>query len=334
MINFFILVSLINLIFLFFFNPISIFYNQFDHPDFKRKLQKKPISLLGGFLIIANIFLIIFFDKFFFNILDYELFNNLFNFFIFLLLVLTFFLLGFLDDKFKISANKKLFLTISFLSILFYFDRTLLIKELSFSFFSKNIFLGNYSYFFTILCFLLFINAFNMLDGINGQAGTYGLFLLFIFLTKNILPLFVIGMIICLIIFLLLNFNNKTFLGDSGSLTLGFLFSYLFVKSYAVNKFYADEIFLIMCVPGFDLLRLAITRLYKKKHPFKADSFHMHHLILKKLKFFKTFILIQTLLFSPYLIYKFFNNFLFAFLFILFVYSLLIVKFNQKIKNE
>ena len=38
----------------------------------------------------------------------------------------------------------------------------------------------------------------------------------------------------------------------------------------------------------------------------------------------------QTLLFSPYLIYKFFNNFLFSFLFVLFVYSLLIVKFNQK----
>lgn len=295
-----------------------------------RENFKKPISLLGGFLIIANIFLIIFFDKFFFNILDYELFNNLYNFFIFLLLVLTFFLLGFLDDKFKISANKKLFLTISFLSILFYFDRTLLIKELSFSFFSKNIFLGNYSYFFTILCFLLFINAFNMLDGINGQAGTYGLFVLFIFLTKNILPLFIIGLVICLLIFLLLNFNNKTFLGDSGSLTLGFLFSYLFVKSYAANKFYADEIFLIMCVPGFDLLRLAITRLYKNKHPFKADNFHMHHLILKKLKFFKTFVLIQALLFSPYLIYKFFNNFLFAFLFVLSVYSLLMVKFNQK----
>ena len=138
MISFFILVSLINLIFLFFFNSISKFYNQFDHPDFKRKLQKKPISLLGGFFVIANIFLIIFFDKFFFFILDYELFNNLLNFFIFLSLVLTFFLLGFFDDKFKISANKKLFITILFLSILFYFDRTLLIKELSFSFFPKK----------------------------------------------------------------------------------------------------------------------------------------------------------------------------------------------------
>ena len=330
MISFIFLILLFNLFFLFFFNFLSKLYNQFDYPDLKRKFQKKPISLLGGFFIISNIFLIIVFDKLFFSIIEYKIFYSFFNFFIFLSLILAFFMLGFFDDKLKISANKKLFLTFIFLSILFYFDRSLLIKELSFSFFYKKITLGNYSYFFTILCFLLFINAFNMLDGINGQAGTYGLFLLFILLTKNIMPLFTIGLVICILTFLLLNFNNKTYLGDSGSLTLGFLFSYLFVKSYSINKFYADEVFLIMCIPGFDLLRLAITRLYKKTHPFKADNFHMHHLIMKKLKFFKTFILIQILLFSPYLIYKIVNNFLFAFLLVLFAYSLLMIIFNQK----
>ena len=330
MISFVVLILLINLPFLFFFNYLSKFYNQFDYPDFKRKLQKKPISLLGGILITANIFLIIFFDKLIFQIIDYKIFYNFFNIFIFLSLILTFFLLGFFDDKFKISANKKLFLIFFFLSILFYFDRTLLIRELSFSFLDKKITLGNYSYFFTIFCFLLFINAFNMLDGINGQAATYGLFLILILLTKNILPQFMIAFLICLLTFLLLNFNNKTYLGDSGSLTLGFLFSYFFVKSYSFNRFYADEIFLIMCVPGFDLLRLAITRLYKKKHPFKADKLHMHHLIIKKLKFLKTFILIQVLLFSPYVIYKFINNFLFTLLFVLFFYSFLIFKFNKK----
>ena len=330
MISFVVLILLFNLFFIFFFNSLSKLYNQFDYPDLKRKFQKKPISLLGGFFIISNIFLIIVFDKLFFSIIEYKIFYSFFNFFIFLSLILAFFMLGFFDDKLKISANKKLFLTFIFLSILFYFDRSLLIKELSFSFFYKKITLGNYSYFFTILCFLLFINAFNMLDGINGQAGTYGLFLLFILLTKNIMPLFMIALVICILTFLLLNFNNKTYLGDSGSLSLGFLFSYLFVKSYSINKFYADEVFLIMCIPGFDLLRLAITRLYKMTHPFKADNLHMHHLIMKKLKFLKTFILIQILLFSPYLIYKIANNFLVSFLLVLFAYSLLMIRFNQK----
>ena len=330
MINLILLIIAINLIFILFFHPLSKFYNQYDYPDFKRKTQKKPISLLGGSLVVVNIFIIIFLDKFFFSFLDYKIFKSLFNFSLFLLLILAFFTLGFFDDKLKIQANKKLFFSFIFLSILFFFDKTLLIKELTFSFTNEKVFLGNYSFFFTILCFLLFINAFNMLDGINGQAGTYALFLIIILLTKNILPLFIIAFAFCLFAFLILNFSNKTYLGDSGSLTLAFLLSYLFVKSYSINAFYADEIFLIMSIPGFDLLRLAITRTCKKQHPFKADNLHIHHLAIKKLGFLKTFILLQILFLFPYLLYKAFGNFVYAFFLSLSVYIFLIVIFNKK----
>jgi UDP-GlcNAc:undecaprenyl-phosphate GlcNAc-1-phosphate transferase len=169
-----------------------------------------------------------------------------------------------------------------------------------------------------------------MLDGINGQAATYGLFLFFILLSKSILPLLIIVLIISLLSFLFLNLNSKTYLGDSGSLTLGFLLSYIFVKSYSLNKFYADEIFLIMSIPGYDLLRLALTRIFKKKHPFRADNFHMHHLLIKKVNFFKTYFLLQILMLSPYLLYKLLNSFYFAFFLSLFAYSLLIIIFNRK----
>jgi UDP-N-acetylmuramyl pentapeptide phosphotransferase/UDP-N-acetylglucosamine-1-phosphate transferase len=329
MIYFFIFIIAINLSFIFFFNFLSNLYNQFDYPDFKRKIQTKPVSLLGGTFVIINIFLVIFFDNFF-SIINYKFFNNLLNLYFFLFLTLGFFLLGFLDDKFNIGANKKLFLTFFFLSILFYVDNSLLIKNLNFSFFNKEIDLRGFSYFFTILCFLLFINAFNMLDGINGQAATYGLFLFFILLSKSILPLLIIVLIISLLSFLFLNLNSKTYLGDSGSLTLGFLLSYIFVKSYSLNKFYADEIFLIMSIPGYDLLRLALTRIFKKKHPFRADNFHMHHLLIKKVNFFKTYFLLQILMLSPYLLYKLLNSFYFAFFLSLFAYSLLIIIFNRK----
>jgi UDP-GlcNAc:undecaprenyl-phosphate GlcNAc-1-phosphate transferase len=330
MINLIILIIATNLIFILFFDSLSKFYNQYDYPDFKRKMQKKPISLLGGAFVVVNIFVIVFYDKFFFSFIDYKIFNSSFNLYLFLALILAFFTLGFFDDKLKIQANKKLFLALLFLSILFFFDKTLLIKELIFNFTNEKIFLGNYSYFFTFLCFLLFINAFNMLDGINGQAGTYALFLIIILLTKNILPLFIIAFAVCLFAFLLLNFSNKTYLGDSGSLTLGFLLSYLFVKSYSVNAFYAEEIFLIMSIPGFDLLRLAITRTCKKRHPFKADNLHIHHLVIKKLGFLKTFILLQILFLFPYLLYKVLSNFFYAFLLSLSAYIFLIVIFNKK----
>ena len=69
-------------------------------------------------------------------------------------------------------------------------------------------------------------------------------------------------------------------------LVLSFLISTLFIKNYnQLVTFTCDEIFLIMSIPGFDLLRLAITRTCKKQHPFKADNLHIHHLAIKK--FFK-----------------------------------------------
>ena len=81
-------------------------------------------------------------------------------------------------------------------------------------------------------------------------------------------------LIISLIFILILNFNNKTYLGDSGSLFLGFLIAFIFIKSYNLgNKFYADEIFLIMSIPGYELLRLSIERIIKKDYPDEQCNF-------------------------------------------------------------
>ena len=54
----------------------------------------------------------------------------------------------------------------------------LYLKNINFSFLDKNYNIGNYSYILTVLCYLLFINACNMFDGINIQSGSY--FLTFI----------------------------------------------------------------------------------------------------------------------------------------------------------
>ena len=52
------------------------------------------------------------------------------------------------------------------------------------------------------------------------------------------------------------------FLGDSGTILLGFVISYFFIKSYNLGfKIYSDEIFLIMMIPGFELVRLAIQEI-------------------------------------------------------------------------
>jgi hypothetical protein len=117
-----------------------------------------------------------------------------------------------------------------------------------------------------------------MFDGINLQCVSYSLliFIVFLIYIKNI---FFIYFIIPLICFLFLNYLNKCFLGNSGSALLAFIISVLCIKLHNINKFFADDIFLLMCIPGYELLRLAFVRLLKKKHPFYPDRDHIHHLI-------------------------------------------------------
>ena len=82
------------------------------------------------------------------------------------------------------------------------------------------------------------------------------------------------------------------FLGDSGSLILGFLISYICIKAYNQNFInHADEIFLIMSIPGYELLRLFIKRISIGRNPFSADSNHIHHYLINKFSHIKTFFL-------------------------------------------
>jgi UDP-N-acetylmuramyl pentapeptide phosphotransferase/UDP-N-acetylglucosamine-1-phosphate transferase len=109
------------------------------------------------------------------------------------------------------------------------------------------------------------------------------------------------------------------------------MISYIFIKLYNTNKlFLADEIFLIMSVPGYELLRLAIQRIFNKKHPFLPDNNHIHHLIGQKYKFIVKFFIIQFILIFPYLFYIFFNHFFFSFLISLFLYTVSVVYFYKE----
>ena len=230
-------------------------------------------------------------------------------------------MVGLIDDKFKLNANLKLLITAISIIISLYLDKDILLNNINFSFSNKTILLGNFNYFVTVLCFLLFINAYNMLDGINGQASCYAIFIFIIFILKGILVLFFLTLVLVLIFFLFLNFKNKSYLGESGSLVISYIICYIFIKNYnIVHNFTADEIFLIMCIPGYDLLRLAIQRIILKKHPFSSDNLHIHHLVIKKWGFLKTFFTIQLLLVFPYLTYYLVNNFLISLTLSLLIY--------------
>jgi UDP-N-acetylmuramyl pentapeptide phosphotransferase/UDP-N-acetylglucosamine-1-phosphate transferase len=327
---FFIVIVFINFFISYFYKPIASIYNLYDKPDFKRKLHKKKIPLLGGLFLSINLLLIIFLSFIYPETLDGNFFNNIKNYFSFFFISISFYFLGLIDDKYKLSPNFKLIAMVIFISIALFLDKDILLKNLNFLYFDYSLNLSNYTYFFTVFCFLLFINAFNMLDGINGQAATYFLFIMLLFLSKAILTNLVFVFAAYALFFLRLNFKNKTFLGDSGSLPLAFIISYLFIKSYNLGyKFSVEEIYLIMSVPGYELLRLAISRILNKKHPFEADNLHLHHLILAKKKFLKTFLIIQFLLIFPYILLHLSNSFLFSLFGNLLIYFIIVYNFKK-----
>jgi UDP-GlcNAc:undecaprenyl-phosphate GlcNAc-1-phosphate transferase len=323
MINFFFLFIINLFIIFFFFEPLVSILNCYDHPNNLRKIHKKKIAKVGGFLIIVNILL--------FYIISFKSTVILKDDIFFILGCVLFFLLGYFDDKFDINAYLKFFFQIIFILLLIILNNDLSINSIYISFLEKKILLGEFSIFFTILCYLLFINAFNMLDGINISAGIYAsLLLVFLYLHENNI-IFII-LIISLLFFLIKNYQNELFLGNNGSYLLGFILSFFFIDLNRTKIISAEEIFLAMIVPGLDMLRLYIQRTFNKKNPFKADLNHLHHILLKKFNYNNAIIYLSLILLTPLFLNTFFTNSqkIYLIIFIIFTYYALIIYLLKK----
>lgn len=149
-------------------------------------------------------------------------------------------------------------------------------------------------YTFTVLAITGITNAFNLIDGIDGLAGGLGfmsLVILGIFLTlcgdSNIA---VIGFALSggLLGFLYYNFNPaKIFMGDTGSLVLGFVTAVLCIKLIQLNAGLALPVLphapifalSVVLIPVFDTLRVFALRIWSGRSPFSPDKNHIHHLL-------------------------------------------------------
>mgnify|MGYP001212736619 CR=1 FL=1 len=306
--------NLFLILFVFFLNkPLSNLINISDIPN-KRKSHKKPIPLIGGIII----FIIILINFLFFKKINDKIFY----------LSTAFFIIGLIDDKFSLSAKIRLF----FLSIFSYFylsNFTILnIAFLNFEDYGKIYLFLQASIFFTILCLLLFQNSMNMIDGINGlSGGIFTILFLFIFFKSNYEIIYLI-IVFTLILFLIFNFKNKFFMGDSGIYFLSIFFGLLIIDMSNKNLIYSEEIFLLMSIPGIDMLRLFVIRIINKKNPFKADRFHIHHLLIKKTKSeFITLLIILTIISIPILLNVFFDlKLIYLILLSLILYFVTIIK--------
>ena len=284
--KFFYLISLFSLLNFLIFLNFKIIEKKlpiYDKPDRKLKKHKRQTSLLGGTILLLNLYLVIIIFKLL-DLNEYIFHSEFIS--IVLLLSSFFYLVGIVDDLKKLSPIFKLFLICFSLIVVAYLFPEIKLDYIKVSFLNKIYFFNNYSILFLMLSFALLSNAFNMFDGINLQLILFSIFIFFIFIFNGFLNIFFILLSISLFFIGLLNYKNKLFLGDSGCFLLSAIIGCSFIYQYKFNDkaFLGDEVFIILLIPSIDMLRLFLSRLLNRKNPFKGDLNHLHHLVLKLTK--------------------------------------------------
>ena len=309
---------LINIFIIFNLKNIAKIIDIYDFPDKKRKLHKYPVPLIGGVVIAINFLFIIIIQ------IDYLDFGYLIIF----IFSLLFFLIGLLDDKLNISPSNKFFFNIVILLIFFSLNESFLISD--FNFLNRHFRLNYFtSYFFSILCVLLFINAMNLFDGINLQSIFYSIVVLSFLVIKNLNLTYFLFIIFVLLYLTYFNYKNLLFLGDNGIYLLSSFIAFNILSLHNVSKIIsADEILIIMMVPGFDMMRLFLERLKNMKNPFHGDRNHLHHLLLDRIGYNKTLIVLLFLIISPIILLSIININIIIILYII-TYLLILRRLNR-----
>jgi UDP-GlcNAc:undecaprenyl-phosphate GlcNAc-1-phosphate transferase len=320
MIQFFSVVLIINFVFYLFSSKIAQVLNLYDNPDKIRKFHNTKTPVTGGIIVLLNVIIFYLYN-------GINIYSDSIVFFSICVLI---FFLGIFDDKFKINANIKLVLIFLLALSAVIFSNNLHIIDIRISFLEKTLDIKFLSLFWTVLCFVLFINALNMFDGINCQVAIYSIFLSIFFIFNNYQVIFFSLIIIGLFTFLALNIKSKSFFGDGGTYLLSFIFSYFFIKYYNENKLiYSDQIVLLMIVPGIDLIRLFFTRVYYNKHPFSPDRNHFHHILNKHYNLIWTNIIIQLLIITPTILSIIFGYIYIFLLITIIIYFFLLYKYKN-----
>jgi UDP-GlcNAc:undecaprenyl-phosphate GlcNAc-1-phosphate transferase len=264
--------------------PIILLLNKYrlhDIPD-SRKEHALPTPTLGGLAIVAG--MIISLALWFPFAFSSEIMTCFFSMSILCAMGIT-------DDVKDLSAKYKFTVEVALASLVALsgirittFGGLFGINELSIT--------AQYS--FTILAIVGITNAFNLIDGIDGlAAGTsfMSLVTIGIFLTLSndkSFALIAFALAGSVLAFLYFNMNPaKIFMGDTGSLVLGFIIAILCTRLIQANSMAVQPLVRatpllalgMVFIPVFDTIRVFSLRIWNGQSPFHPDRTHMHHLL-------------------------------------------------------
>lgn len=258
----------------------------YDIPD-ARKTHAESISSLGGIAIFIGLALALLLVS------DFRIDNQEFQYHLAAFFII--FMIGVIDDIFVLKAWKKVLGQVFVAAIIS--AKAHLVVNSFFGFLDVYNLTQTASYIITFFVIMLVINSFNLIDGVDGLAGSLGLFscLCFgiFFLINHNFSYAILGLAMSgsLLAFLVFNFPPaKIFMGDSGSMLLGLVNAILVIQFsqtaaaapiYAVKAAPAVGLGLLL-IPLMDVLRVFIIRLSRGHSPFAPDRNHVHHLLLNK----------------------------------------------------
>ncbi len=261
--------------------------NLYDEPG-ERKLHLRKVPLLGGLAIFAATLI-----GFVLWAAPYFEQNHLFI----LASLLIIFFMGLRDDIIPVPPLVKIsgqaiaaFLVITFCDLKFSGLHGL------FGIHSVSPAIGTAV---TILVILFLINSFNLIDGSDGLAGGLGCIaalvfgILFYLYHDYLMAVLAFAAAGALLGFLFYNFSPaKIFMGDTGSMTVGFILAMLAIRFIEINKSVVTSeyfnnysapiiVLAVLIIPVIDTLRVFVLRILKRRSPFSADRLHIHHKLLE-----------------------------------------------------
>lgn len=267
---------------------VAVMKRLFDMPDDFRKVHTRSIPTIGGIIIFAA------------TLFSYALWYPIvevreFKYIVAGLLVMFF--VGVKDDIIGTAPVKKLvaFIIVSMMIVLMANVKLTSLHGL----FGVNEIPDWAQVFLSVFTIIVIVNAFNLIDGIDGLASGIGLIaslsygFWFFFAGELSMSCLAFSLAGSLASFLIFNFSPaKIFMGDSGSLTIGLIVSILTIKLIEYDTAAIPNNFLttlsrpvfalaVLVFPLYDTLRIFIYRALKGVSPFSADKKHIHHRLLK-----------------------------------------------------
>ena len=274
-------IFLFTTVFLFFARKAAKKIGLVDRPNF-RKRHQGVIPLVGGISVYAGI-------CFTFLLADYYIPHAA----LYLSCAGVLVFIGALDDRYDISVKIRATIQAT-IGIVMMVVGKLYLSSLGHIFGSWALVLGPFGYFLTLFAVWAAINAFNMVDGIDGLLGglscvSFAAMGIILWFDGQVsLAMWCFAMIAAILPYILLNLGilgrrYKVFMGDAGSTLIGFTVIWILLETTQGKRHPISPVtaLWIIAIPLMDMVAIMYRRLRKGMSPFSADRQHIHHLIMR-----------------------------------------------------